>query len=413
MTFSKMPLTHLNYSAANLLPVGVQVQQAQGCTLTGSDGTVYLDFTAGWGTALLGYHHARLQAALEAQLAGGFPHPAGLRTSPAWQILAEQLHDSLPAHLNRIHSAPDGHSALRQAMTMARQLTGRQTIISLHPAADTPVEAIPIPFPRPEGLNNNTETVTTNVAAVAAATIATMQAEVYGKAAGDDVAAVVVPAGLGPAAGCALLPPAVLAAVHDFCDRQGLLIILDERETAGGRTGRVFAALDTAAPNMGEPDMIVLGGPLMAGLPPGLLLLPDALAARGLPVPAGGDALGAAAAGATLAALQEEGLLNAATERGAQLKTGLQALQAVYPFFGDIRGEGLFISVDIGVPGRGPDADLAHRIQTACLDRGLILQVGGLEHNVLAWLPPLVVSESEIATALDSLDDALEEIFED
>jgi 4-aminobutyrate aminotransferase len=415
MSFSPKTPAELEFAGAPFFPTVARGQQARGCILPGSDGIAYLDFTAGMGAALLGYQHPGMQAALPAQLAGAFPQPAGLSTTPIWQTLVDRLRDLLPAHLNRIFPCADGHTALRRAIALARELTGRRQVLALHPSATYAPGTISVPFPRPDSPDQVRDAVAptavapTAVAATAvAATIEALHARLAGDSPAHDMAAVIVPAGLEVEAGGMLLPPTLLPAIQDFCDRHGLLMILDERETGGGRTGRVFSALNEA-----PPDMVILGGPLMAGLPLGLLLLPEALADHEILGPAGGDGLGAAAAVATLTALQEEDLLTNVVDRGAQLRAGLQGLQAVYPFFHHIRGEGLFIGLEIGVPGRGPDADLAHRIQAACLDRGLVLQVGGPDQNILAWLPPLVVGESEISTALECLDDALEEIFED
>lgn len=61
----------------------------------------------------------------------------------------------------------------------------------------------------------------------------------------------------------------------------------------------------------------------------------------------------------------------------------------------------------------GADPDLARRIQQACLERGLLLLTCGTFGNVIRWVPPLVVTEGQIAAALEIMDDAFEEIFDD
>jgi 4-aminobutyrate aminotransferase-like enzyme len=88
-------------------------------------------------------------------------------------------------------------------------------------------------------------------------------------------------------------------------------------------------------------------------------------------------------------------------------------MQIRWPFLGDIRGWGLMTGLEIGVPGRGPDKDLAARIQAQCLDRNLLLLTCGTYSNVIRWIPPLIVTESQINDALLIMEEGFEEIFED
>jgi 4-aminobutyrate aminotransferase len=127
----------------------------------------------------------------------------------------------------------------------------------------------------------------------------------------------------------------------------------------------------------------------------------------------GGNPVAAAAASATIDVILEEGLLQNAEERGQQLRDSMEEMQIRWPFMGDIRGWGLMVGLEIGVPGRGPDKDLATRIQAQCLDGNLLLLTCGTYGNVIRWIPPLVVSESQINDALLTMEEGLEEIFED
>ena len=78
----------------------------------------------------------------------------------------------------------------------------------------------------------------------------------------------------------------------------------------------------------------------------------------------------------------------------------------------DIRGLGLMVGLEIGVPGRGPDKDLASRIQKKCLDNKMLILTCGTFGNVIRWIPPLVVSEQQIEDSLVILEDSIEELVE-
>ena len=91
----------------------------------------------------------------------------------------------------------------------------------------------------------------------------------------------------------------------------------------------------------------------------------------------GGNAVAAAAAVATIQAMQEENMLGNARERGAQLVSGLRALQLQYPVIGDIRGLGLMVGVEFRTPERKPDKATAKAVAHACLERGLMLLTCG------------------------------------
>jgi 4-aminobutyrate aminotransferase len=126
----------------------------------------------------------------------------------------------------------------------------------------------------------------------------------------------------------------------------------------------------------------------------------------------GANPVVAAAAAATIAVIRDDGLLANAVERGQQLRDGLEEMQGRWPFLADVRGPGLMIGLEIGVPGRGPDKDLAARIQRGCLDHNLLLLTCGTHANVIRWIPPLVVTEEQINAGLTILEETLDEILE-
>jgi 4-aminobutyrate aminotransferase len=208
------------------------------------------------------------------------------------------------------------------------------------------------------------------------------------------------------------LPPDFLQGVRDICDRHGILLILDEIQSGFGRTGRFFALEHYD----GRPDILVMAKGLASGLPMSAIAAPLDLMKRWTAGTHGGtyggNPVAAAAASETVQVILEEGLLQNALNRGRQLMDGLKEMQGRWPFMADIRGLGLMVGLEIGVPGRGPDKDMAGRIQAKCLENGMLILTCGTFGNVIRWIPPLVVSEQQITDSLVILENSIDELVE-
>jgi len=116
-----------------------------------------------------------------------------------------------------------------------------------------------------------------------------------------------------------------------------------------------------------------------------------------------GNQLAMAAGDATLRFIQQEQLTTHVRCVGNQLQLLLQGLQAEFDWVGDVRGRGLMLGMEIVDPessdslGRpAADGDKARKLQRACLERGLIVELGGRHGATVRFLPPLIISEMEI-----------------
>jgi diaminobutyrate-2-oxoglutarate transaminase len=106
---------------------------------------------------------------------------------------------------------------------------------------------------------------------------------------------------------------------------------------------------------------------------------------------------------ATLRFLIEHDIPAHAERMGRLLRDRLEELQLVHPFLGDVRGRGLMVGAEVVDPARPDrwgrpsyDGTRARKIQQECFKRGLILEVGGRHGSVLRFLPPLIVTETEV-----------------
>lgn len=201
--------------------------------------------------------------------------------------------------------------------------------------------------------------------------------------------------------------------VREACDRHGALLILDESAVGLGRTGSLFAH-DLYG---GEADILVTSEGWAAGLFPLAFLLarPDRVAcAAELAAQAEGphNALAGAAAEATLATIQEQGLLESTTQLGSMALDRLRGMMQWCDLIGDVRGLGLLVAVEVveSRSTKAPAGEMAEKIQELAAAQGLLLDRS--ERNTLTLTPPLTVTEAEMERAVDVLEGAVREVYE-
>jgi acetylornithine/N-succinyldiaminopimelate aminotransferase len=176
--------------------------------------------------------------------------------------------------------------------------------------------------------------------------------------------------------------------------KNGALLIADEIQCGLGRTGRHFAYQKFSS----KPDVVVVAKPLAAGLPLGAILTSEAVAQRVSPglhgTTFGGGPLACATALEFLTIIEDEKLLENIRERGAELREGLSALAAKFPFIREIRGEGLMIGIELSIDG-------APFVQQAML-KGLLINC---THDfTLRLLPPFLVTRAQVRQFLRLLE---------
>ena len=99
--------------------------------------------------------------------------------------------------------------------------------------------------------------------------------------------------------------------------------------------------------------------------------------------------------------IADEGLIENARVRGAELRAGLEAIARDDARIGDVRGPGLMLGVELvkDRATREPDP-IGDPLIERCADAGLLLLTCGAHHNIVRWIPPLDVTSAEIAEAL-------------
>ena len=209
------------------------------------------------------------------------------------------------------------------------------------------------------------------------------------------------------------VPAGLLAAVAELVRREGGLLIADEVQSGYARTGRWWGYEDAGI----RPDIVVSGKPMGNGLP-----LAATAASRALVASFRADSgyfntfastpLQAAVGMAVLDEIERLQLLDNASAVGAFLLRELRHRQRQYPWLGDVRGCGLFLSAEVVADPatRAPDAARAQRLVNLLRAEGALLGCAGAHGNAIKIRPPLVFSRADAARFLDALDRCLPEL---
>lgn len=405
--------------------------RARGMTIEGADGRRYLDCLSGAGTLALGHNHPVVLEAIRKVIDSGAPlHVLDLAT-PVKDAFTTELFATLPrqfADNARIQfCGPAGTDAVEAAFKLVRAATGRSELLAftgayhgmtagaLAASGGAPdVRVTRLPFPQdyrcPFGAGGER-----------GADIAARWTE---SLLDDPKGGVPAPAGmiLEPVQGEGGVNPAPdgwLRRMREITRARSIPLIADEVQTGVGRTGTFWAVEHSGI----VPDVMVLSKAIGGSLPLAVIVYRSELDVWQPGAHAGtfrGNQLAMAAGAATLAHVRENGLAERAATLGARMLASLRALSADHPSIGDVRGRGLMIGIELVDPeaaplarpaGNGspppPDPALAAAVQQECLDRGLIVELGGRHDAVVRLLPPLTLTDEQATAVVDRLADAL------
>jgi acetylornithine aminotransferase len=358
------------------------LSHGRGCWVWDTDGRKYLDALAGIAVNTLGHAHPKLVPALQEQV-GRLIHTSNYYAAPLQEKLAAKL--TQLSGLTNVFFCNSGLEANEGALKIARKYGHDKGIA------------------RPEIVVYEKAFHGRSIATLSATGNAKVQAgfeplvEGFVRVPLNDVAAIervaagnpnVVAVFLEVIQGEGGINPATidyLQQVRRICDERGWLLMLDEVQCGIGRTGRWFAHQWAGI----QPDVMPLAKGLGSGVPVGAIVCgPRAAHVLGPGnhgTTFGGNPLAMRAGIETLAIMEEDRLLDNATQMGALLRAGfLRALEGV-PGFDEYRGQGLMIGIELD----RPCTDLLAR----AADAGLMISVTA--ERVIRLLPPLILNATE------------------
>lgn len=191
-----------------------------------------------------------------------------------------------------------------------------------------------------------------------------------------------------------------LPILREICNKNKILLIFDEVQTAMGRLGAMFGYQVYGV----EPDIITMAKALGGGVPIGCMATKTKIAESLVPgshaSTFGGNPLACSAALVAINTIVDEKLPENAQKMGDYLKEKFLSMRDKYPVIKDVRGCGLVIGVELNVEGKG--------FVSECMKNGLILNCIGT--RVIRCVPPLIVTKDHIEEALNIFEKGLASI---
>lgn len=189
--------------------------------------------------------------------------------------------------------------------------------------------------------------------------------------------------------------------LRQICNETGVLLIFDEVQVGMGRSGKLWGYEHLGV----EPDIFTSAKGLGGGIPIGAMMSKkfcDVFQPGEHASTFGGNPFACGVALAVCQTLEKENILQNVQDRGEQLRAGLRAIAAKYPHhFTEVRGWGLINGLELQADIQLTAADVVK----AAINEGLLLVPAG--PKVIRFVPPLIVTEAEVNTALQTLEKAL------
>ncbi|MFB9887962.1 aspartate aminotransferase family protein [Balneatrix alpica] len=381
-----------NYSPAAIIPV-----RGEGSRLWDQEGREYIDFAGGIAVTALGHCHPVMVKALKEQ-ADKLWHLSNVMTNEPALRLASKLVDATFAE--RVFFANSGGEANEAAFKMVRKYAydnfgpEKNEIISFtqsfhgrtlftvsvggQPKYRIGFEPVPagithVPYNDIEALK----------AAISDKTCAVVMEPVQGEG------------GITPA------DPVFAKQVRELCDQYNALLVFDEVQTGVGRTGSLYAYMNLGV----TPDVLTTAKALGGGFPIGAMLT-TAKCAQSLGFGThgstyGGNPLGCAVAEAVLDEISRPSVLEGVKQKHQLFREGLEAINAKYKVFKEVRGMGLLIGAEVVEEYAGN----AKAFVNAGLEQGVMVLVAG--PNVVRFAPSLVIPDEDIREGLARLEKAI------
>ncbi|MEH2260485.1 aspartate aminotransferase family protein [Nostoc sp.] len=379
------------------------LERGAGCRVWDTQGREYLDFVAGIATCTLGHAHPAMVEAVTRQIQK-LHHVSNLYYIPEQGELAKWLVDHSCA--DRVFFCNSGAEANEAAIKLARKyahtvLDIEKPIIltanaSFHGRTLATITATAQPKyqkyfdPLVPGFHY------VNYNDINAVEVAISELDE-----GDYRVAAILIEPLQGEGGVRPGDVAYFKKLRQICDETGILLIFDEVQVGMGRSGKLWAYEHLGV----EPDIFTSAKGLGGGIPIGAMISKkfcDVFQPGEHASTFGGNPFVCGVALSVCQTLERENILQNVQDRGEQLRSGLKAIAAKYPqHVGEVRGWGLINGLELRADIQITAADIVN----AAIKEGVLLVPAG--PKVVRFVPPLIVTEAEVNTALEAVNRAI------
>ncbi|MDY6803717.1 MAG: aspartate aminotransferase family protein [Cyanobacteriota bacterium] len=381
----------------------IALERGEGCRVWDTEGREYLDFVAGIATCTLGHAHPETIKAVTEQIKT-LHHVSNLYYIPVQGELAKWLTEHSCA--DRAFFCNSGAEANESAIKLARKYAhdklniDNPTILTARASFHGRTLATITATGQPKYQKGFTPLMP-GFHYVPYNDIAALESAIAELDKDDRQVAAILLEALQGEGGVRPGDLAYFQRARQLCDEKGILLILDEVQVGMGRTGKFWGY-----ENLGiEPDIFTSAKGLGGGIPIGAMLCKsscDVFEPGSHASTFGGNPFACAVALSVCQTLERENLLANVSDRGEQLRAGLQAIAAKHPqIFAEVRGWGLINGLVLS-----EDSDLTSiDIVKAAMAEGLLIVPAG--PKVLRFVPPLVVSAEEVDEAVAATERAI------
>lgn len=394
--------------------------RGSGGYLWDESGRRYLDLLSGYGMFNVGRNHPTLKETVRTYLELDEPWKIQMGTTVLPGLLAERLLAHVP-HLDRVHFTNSGAESVETALKLARGSTGRERVIY----CDRGFHGLSYGALSVNGCPTFREGFVSFLPGPVSVPLGDLDALRREMEAEPTAAFILEPV---QGKGVHVAGEEYLLGAQELCRTHGAQLVVDEVQTGLGRTGRMFAYQHV--PGL-EPDMVLVAKSLSGGLvPAGAVLVRreifdavfsslDRSVVHSSTFGQGGLAM--ACGLATLHVLEAEGLIENAATRGRELLEAFAGMADEFELLDQVRGRGLMIGVELGPPRslalkaawsaihRAEPGLFPQAILMPLLERHAILaQVAGHGVDVIKLLPPLALTDDDVAWILDAFREVLE-----
>ena len=364
----------------------VTIEKGLGSHVWDTDGKEYIDCMGGYGVALVGHRNERVVNAIKLQLEKIITVHSSLYNKTREEFL-ENLIKIAPKNLSQVHLNNSGAEAVEAAIKFARKFTGKKGMIAMNGSYHgKSMGALSLTF-SPK-YRKVFQPLVEKVVFSPFGDIESLRSKI------DEDTGFVILEPIQGESGIHVAPDGFLQEVRKTCDEKNILLVFDEIQSGFGRTGKMWASEHWNT----IPDIMCLAKGIAGGVPMGATLVrPDILACMSKGEHSstfGGNPLSCAAGTAAIKALTQDGLVENAAKMGKIFFEGLQNLKDHHKIIREIRGKGLMIGIELKFEVKD--------ILLEGIEKGVLLLYSG--RNIIRLLPPLVITQEDIAKVLETLD---------
>ena len=394
------------------------VERAEGMQVWDTEGQSYLDFFGGVLTVSVGHCNSEINAAIEAQ-GRKVQHTSTLYINQSAVQLAEKLAQITPGRLEKSYFTNSGTEADEAAVVLAKLYTGAQEIVTLrHGYSGRSQSAMAMCG------QSTWRLIPSALPGVVHAASPYCYRCAYGLTypscelrCAKDIEEIIQTTTCGQIAGLLaepiqgvggfITPPKeYFKEVQRIVKKYGGLLIIDEVQTAWGRTGEAMFGISYWEV---EPDVMTFAKGMANGVPIGATIATPEVADsyKNLTFSTfGGNPVTCTAALAVIEFIEKHHLVQNCREVGGYLRGKLEELKKKYPVIGDVRGMGLMQGLELVHPDKSPNPQAVLQVFERTREFGLLIGKGGLWGNVIRISPPLICSKNDVDEAANALDRA-------